>query len=205
MAITICLGTFYFNVICFGASCPNKVPKPLITINSSKTDTSNLPDGAEYLRSSSERIKINITSDYYECIDVNIQSGKLVAKTAKYLRHFDEKELKETLEMDSSYDSISMEYSIPNEKIKYIYSLYYQPGANNIVYVLCESGNLYINNMSALNESIDALNNFNKTKYTNVSELVKVPVSVDRDNAPDGLPFEIKGLSNGNLIKIENY
>ena len=32
---------------------------------------------------------------------------------------------------------------------------------------------------------------------------VMVPVDIDSENAPDGLPFEIDGLSNGNLSKIE--
>ena len=34
MVIAICLGTFYFNVICFGPECENKSPTPLIIINS---------------------------------------------------------------------------------------------------------------------------------------------------------------------------
>lgn len=32
MVIAICLGTFYFNVICFGPECENKSPTPLIII-----------------------------------------------------------------------------------------------------------------------------------------------------------------------------
>ncbi len=39
MAIAICLGTFYFNVICFGTECENKSPTPLIIINTGKTNT----------------------------------------------------------------------------------------------------------------------------------------------------------------------
>lgn len=39
MIIALCLGTFYFNVICYGAGCPNKTPKPLIVINSNKENT----------------------------------------------------------------------------------------------------------------------------------------------------------------------
>ena len=39
MVIAVCLGTFYFNVICFGAGCENKTPKPLVIINSDKTST----------------------------------------------------------------------------------------------------------------------------------------------------------------------
>lgn len=38
MAIAICLGTFYFNVICFGKECENKSPTPLIVVNHSKTN-----------------------------------------------------------------------------------------------------------------------------------------------------------------------
>ena len=214
MAIAICLGTFYFNVICFGTECENKSPTPLIIINTAKTNTnvekkdndtvaSVLPEGAEYLRSTSESIKINITSDYYECIDVNVEEGQLVAKTAKYLRYFNSQEGKETLKLDNSYTSTTKKFSIPNEKVKYIYSMYYQPGGNSIVYILCESGNVYTNNVLALNQNIDALNRFNKTKHENISDLVKVPVVVDHENAPDGLPFEIKGFSNGSLNRIE--
>ena len=214
MAIAICLGTFYFNVVCFGTECENKSPTPLIIIKPGKsndnvektgedTGVSILPEGAEYIRNTSARIKINITSEYYECIDVTIENGKLAAKTAKYLRHYDEKERKETLELDNSYNSITKEYSIPNEKVKYIYSLYYQPGGNSIIYALCESGNLYTNNIYAINQTIDALNNFNKTKHTNIFELVKVPTNPDYDNAPDAMPYEIDGLSNGNLTRIE--
>ena len=36
MVIAICLGTFYFNVICFGPECENKSPTPLIIINTGK-------------------------------------------------------------------------------------------------------------------------------------------------------------------------
>lgn len=39
MVIAICLGTFYFNVICFGTECENKSPTPLIIINTGKTNT----------------------------------------------------------------------------------------------------------------------------------------------------------------------
>lgn len=38
MVIAICLGTFYFNVICFGPECENKSPTPLIIINSPKSN-----------------------------------------------------------------------------------------------------------------------------------------------------------------------
>ena len=211
MSVAICFGTFYFNVICFGTECENKSPAPLVIIKTSKSSTSGaektadivLPEGAKYLRNTEESIKINITSEYYECIDVNIENGQLMAKTAKYLRHFDEQEGKENLELDTSYTSNAKTFSIPDEKVKYIYSMYYQPGANSIVYVLCESGNIYTNNVLAINQNIDVLNDFKKTKHTNVDELVMVPVDIDSENAPDGLPFEIDGLSNGNLSKIE--
>ena len=217
MSIAICLGTFYFNVICFGTECENKSPTPLIIIkagerNTEKTsgentessatiDEKKLPDGAEYLRNTSDSIKINVTKDYYECVDVNIVDGQMVAKMTKYLRHFNESEGKETIEMDNSYNGTTRSFSIPNEKVKYIYSMYYQPGANSVVYVLCESGNVYTNNISVGNQSIDVLNNFKKTKHENVSDLVKV--SVVNDTPGDGLPFEIDGLSNGNLSRIE--
>ena len=39
MAIAICLGTFYFNVICFGPECENKSPTPIIIINPSRNTT----------------------------------------------------------------------------------------------------------------------------------------------------------------------
>ncbi len=58
MVIAICLGTFYFNVICFGTECENKSPAPLIIINTDKTNTNSevieedkLPEWAEYLLS----------------------------------------------------------------------------------------------------------------------------------------------------------
>lgn len=38
MAIAICLGTFYFNIICFGPECENKSPTPLVIINPSKSN-----------------------------------------------------------------------------------------------------------------------------------------------------------------------
>lgn len=39
MAIAICLGTFYFNVICFGSECENKSPTPLIIIKTPGSTT----------------------------------------------------------------------------------------------------------------------------------------------------------------------
>lgn len=41
MVIAICLGTFYFNVICFGSECENKSPTPLVIINPGKASTNN--------------------------------------------------------------------------------------------------------------------------------------------------------------------
>ena len=41
MVIALCLGTFYFNVVCFGSKCENKSPTPLIIIKTGKTDTDN--------------------------------------------------------------------------------------------------------------------------------------------------------------------
>lgn len=38
MAIALILGTFYFNVICFGSACENKSPAPLIILNPFKSD-----------------------------------------------------------------------------------------------------------------------------------------------------------------------
>ena len=38
MAIALILGTFYFNVICFGSACENKSPVPLIILNPFKSD-----------------------------------------------------------------------------------------------------------------------------------------------------------------------
>ena len=39
MSIAICLGTFYFNVICFGTECENKSPTPLIIIKAGERNT----------------------------------------------------------------------------------------------------------------------------------------------------------------------
>ncbi len=69
MSIAICLGTFYFNVICFGSECENKSPAPLIIIKPGNTATESnnldveedkLPEWAEYLLSQ------NLTEITYE-------------------------------------------------------------------------------------------------------------------------------------------
>ena len=47
MVIALCLGTFYFNVICFGTGCESKSPKPLIIINSNKENAASEENGED--------------------------------------------------------------------------------------------------------------------------------------------------------------
>ena len=81
--------------------------------------------------------------------------------------------------------------------------MYYQPGGNTLVYVLTESGNIYTNEVFAINQRIDSINNFKKSKYSNVEGIIKVNTDKSNTNEDDGMPYYYAAVINGKTVSID--
>ncbi len=149
------------------------------TINNTTDDTN---DSNDYIKTTSDKVRINTTQDYNEYAEISIEQGNLVVNTSRYKRDVVNNVGTET--KDETYTGVTKTFSIDGEKVKYITSMYYQPGANTYVVVLTESGNVYANNIVAMNKSIDDINNFKKTEYSNVQGIVKIDNSDSTANDP---------------------
>ena len=68
-------------------------------------------------------------------------------------------------------------FAIDNEKIKYIHIDYYQYSNTNVIFVLTENGNVYVNHFGVYTSDINVFNEFEKMDYANVNELKIVPNS----------------------------
>ena len=68
-------------------------------------------------------------------------------------------------------------FTIANESIKYIHVDYYQSANTNVIFVLTENGNIYVNHFGVYTSDITVFNEFEKMDYSNVSELKIVPNS----------------------------
>ena len=95
MVIAICLGTFYFNVICFGPECENKSPTPLIIINTGKSN-------ADVEKNEEDNNNVEKTSNYsYEDIyavytaeeNSNKECWLTLHEDAKFEYRYDGKEI----------------------------------------------------------------------------------------------------------------
>ena len=64
MSIAICLGTFYFNVICFGPECEYKSPAPLIIIKTVDKSVDTNTDSGEVAEDSDDLYGTYYNSDY---------------------------------------------------------------------------------------------------------------------------------------------
>ena len=83
--------------------------------------------------------------------------------------------------------------------------MYYQPGGNTFILVLTENGNIYINEIFAIDKStIDDINNFKKSSYSNVEGIIKVDEDNTNSEAPDGMPYYYAAIINNESIRI-NY
>lgn len=100
------------------------------------------------------------------------------------------------------------DFIISGETVKYIYSDYYQYSDLNVIFVLTESGNVYVNEFYVYDSNIDVFANFVKMNYSNVFELKLV------DNENYGVTNEVGMIDNkktyvyavmdGSLVKLDN-
>ena len=102
-------------------------------------------------------------------------------------------------------------YSIENERIKYFYFNRYQCGHGTVLYYLTENGNVYVTEMSANdnNLKIEALNNFKKLNYSNVTDIVVIsndnygkPLD-DVSGMTDNVKEYLYALINGETFKLD--
>lgn len=147
-------------------------------------------DDSSNIRTVFDRISIDRYSMYS---DVNVDNGKLIFNFYKYL-------------INSSFDVVvdnnsvkTISYEFPDEKVKYIYTLYFQPSGDTMIYVLTDNNNLYQSTYNHLYEDSDdyeSLTDF-KLMYSNVSEIKILPNDCSNDQAgmckPDGLYANING------------
>lgn len=169
------------------------------TIDNNTTNDNDNNDSNDYIKTTSDKIRLNVTQDYNEYAEISIEQGNLVVKTSRYKREVVNNVGTET--KDESFAGTTKTFSINGEKVKYITSMYYQPGANTYVLVLTESGNVYVNNIVAMNKTIDAVNNFKKTEYSNVQGIVKIDNS--NSNANDPVPYYFGAVINDKTVTIE--
>ena len=167
------------------------------TIDDNSADNSN--NSNDYIKTTSDKIRLNVTQDYNEYAEISIEQGNLVVKTSRYKREIVNNVGTET--KDESFAGTTKTFFINGEKVKYITSMYYQPGANTYVLVLTEAGNVYTNNIVAMNKTIDAINNFKKTEYSNVQGIVKIDNS--NSNANDPVPYYFGAVINDKTVTIE--
>ena len=153
-----------------------------------------------YIKTTSDKVRLNVTQDYNEYAEISIEQGNFVITTSKYKVEVVNNLVKET--KDESYEGVTKTFSINGEKVKYITSMYYQPGANTHVVVLTESGNVYANNIVAIDKTIDALNNFKKTEYSNVQGIIKIDNSNSEANDP--VPYYFGAVIDGKTV-IMNF
>ncbi|MGM9849871.1 MAG: hypothetical protein ACI31V_03120 [Bacilli bacterium] len=124
--------------------------------------------------------KISLVNNF-KYADIEVVDGSLVFKIHEYSID----SIKGVVLDDSSDES--MTYNIPGEKIKYIYTYYYQPSGDTFIYLLTDNNNLYRSNYKHLIKENEF--NFNnvidfKLIYSNVSDmkLIDVPSEYCYDN-----------------------
>lgn len=168
--------------------------------NQNDNDVDNDNNLNNYIKTTSDKVKLNVTQDYMEYAEISIEEGNFVVTTSKYKVEVVNNFVTET--KDETYKGVTKTFSINGEKVKYITSMYYQPGANTHVVVLTESGNVYANNVVAIDKTIDALNNFRKTEYSNVQGIIKIDNSNSEANDP--VPYYFGAVIDGKTV-IMNF
>ena len=113
MAITICFATFYFNVICFGAECESKSPKPLIIINSNKENTDVETTQNDETKNSDNQVSSSSTYTYEDMYAVYTSEDTesyclTLYKDGNFTYNYDGK-------------SIKGNYELINEKVHLVY------------------------------------------------------------------------------------
>ncbi len=146
--------------------------KKKTTSDNNMTITNN-QDNNNYIRETEAEVLLDRNMEYELYADLSIKDGSIVATTKKLI---EDKTNNDNYIIDTNYKTQTKTFTIKGEKIKYIHNCYDQPGTTNTIYVLTESGNVYINEFqtSEKTANLDAINKFKKTNYTNVKELVKV-------------------------------
>ena len=154
----------------------------------------------ETITTTEAKVRLSVTGDYYEYVDLSIENGNIIAKTSKYNR--------DNNEQDTTYTSIEKTFTLDNEKVKYLHYDYYQSGQTNVIYLLTESGNVYVNEFTANNQTIDIINEFKKMNYSNVLELVKKKNenygTENEVGIVDNRMYYIYARTNNELIKLDN-
>ncbi len=168
------------------------------TEDNNTTSDNNSNESNDYIKTTSDKVRLNVAQDYYEYAEISIEQGNLVTKTSRYKSEIVNNVSTQT--KDESYEGTTKTFTINGEKAKYITSRYYQPGANTHVIVLTESGNVYANNIVARNKTIDAVNNFKKTEYSNVQGIVKIDNSDSTENDP--VPYYFGAVINGETVTM---
>lgn len=180
-----------------------KTGKINLDFNNNSENTSNGTNNEEkdYIKTTSDKVKLNVTDDYIEYAEISIEEGALVTTTSRYKRKIENNTATEV--KDETFKGETKTFTIDGEKVKYIYTLYYQPGANTYVLVLTEKGNVYLNNVEVKKQNIDSINNFTKTKYTNVEGIIKVEVDNSNSEAPDPMPYYYAAIINNETVRID--
>ena len=128
---------------------------------------------------------------YDDYATLTVKDGNIVVKTTRYVN--DKK--------DETYQGETKTITIKDEKVKYITSYYYQPGAGTYIMVLTEKGNIYYNAISAHEDKPEPLDNFKKDKYSNVTGIVRIDNRASEENDRDLYYFGV--IINGKTEKVD--
>lgn len=106
------------------------------------------------------------------------------------------------------FNGVNRDFTIPDEMIKCIYLDYFQSSDTNVIFVLTESGHIYVNEFTVFGSDIEVFNNFKMLNYLNVKELKLVDNenfgNVDELGIPDDKMSYLYALIDGDLIKVDN-
>ena len=129
--------------------------------------------------------------DYDEYAKLTIEDGKINVTSTRYVNG----------KKDNTYKSGIKVITIRDEKVKYITSYYYQPGAGTYIMLLTESGNVYYKVIDATNEEPESISNFKQDKYSNVTGIVRIDNSSSEDN--DRVLYYFGVIINGKTEKVD--
>lgn len=112
-------------------------------------------------------------------------------------------------ELNIINDTEIKEVIIGDEKIKCIHYDYYQSSDTNVLFILTEAGNVYVNEFYVQDSDINIFNNFVKINYTNVSEFVLVNnpdygTIGEVDGIVDNKQAYVYALIDDSLVKLDN-
>ena len=149
------------------------------------------------IRTISDKISL---VNYSKYADIEVVDGSLVFKIHEYSID----SIKGVV-IDDSLDKF-MNYNIPGEKIKYIYTFYYQPSGDTFIYLLTDNNNLYKSKYKHLikeNEyDFNSVIDF-KLVCSNVSDMKLISVPFYNESGNISYINRLHAVINGETVEVQ--